>query len=296
MEKFKTFYRSLNLTRVYQEKHLVFKDSITIELSKLIEAHHVQSFCMIGAGNLEDFHIKKIFSILDRILLTDIDKASVDNALLKQVVEHPNLLVKEVEYTGLSQTKLIDSFEKELTQKESTKDVEEFINQSIEKLNKTSFLAYEKKQFDLVYVSPIYTQLLFYPLAMMVDEMIRNGYPKVLGEHAKSSLLQGMVSILSHFNQIVLSLVKDDGLVFVLSDVFELSHSDEMFQTIDQSINDLDKMEQIYQQYRKRHGMGLGDYGLYDISLKTKALSSKWVIWPKNKTESYIVKRLVLSN
>jgi hypothetical protein len=295
MDKIKTFYRSLNVTRQYQKQYQHFKDLNTMDLSKLIEAHHVQSFCMIGAGNLEDFHIKPVFSLLSRVLLTDIDKKSVDDAVEKADVAHSNLQIKQVEYTGVQQTKLLDSFELELSQRKSVIEVEQFINQMITKLNKTSFLDDEKGKFDLVYISPIYTQLLFYPLTMVLDEMIRKGFSKALGEQAKSSLLQGMVAILSHFNQTIQSLIKNQGLLVVLSDVFELKHTDEMFQTIEKNIDDFDKIERIYQDYVNSYGMGLGDYGLYDVSSHMKTVSSEWIVWPKNNSESYIVKRLVLS-
>ena len=49
-------------------------------------------------------------------------------------------------------------------------------------------------------------------------------------------------------------------------------------------------MDTIYQNYSAEFGMGLGDYGLYNLDEKLKSYLSRWLIWPFDGSTSFVVK------
>jgi len=99
-----------------------------------------------------------------------------------------------------------------------------------------------------------------------------------------------MPSVIDRFNHNLLGLLKEEGSMMVLSDVFELEQSSGFYRRVKNSIKNYDVMEEIYEGYKKKYGMGLGDYGLYNLDDKMQTIVSRWLIWPKNEESSYIVK------
>ena len=105
-----------------------------------------------------------------------------------------------------------------------------------------------------------------------------------------------MPILINRFNNNVISLLNETGSLMVLSDIFELKNNSGFYRRVKNSIKNYDVMEEIYDGYKEKYGMGLGDYGLYNLDDKMQKLISRWLIWPKDEESSYIVKLKIYKN
>ena len=48
--------------------------------------------------------------------------------------------------------------------------------------------------------------------------------------------------------------------------------------------------ERVYEGYKKKYGIGLGDYGLLNLDEKLEPYLSRWLIWPYDEKSAFIVK------
>jgi len=49
-------------------------------------------------------------------------------------------------------------------------------------------------------------------------------------------------------------------------------------------------MEEIYAGYKRKFGVGLGDFGLLNLDEKNHAYLSRWLLWPFDETNVFVVK------
>jgi hypothetical protein len=49
-------------------------------------------------------------------------------------------------------------------------------------------------------------------------------------------------------------------------------------------------MEEIYNSYKRKYGVGLGDYGLLHLDDIMRAGLSRWLLWPFNENSVFVVK------
>ena len=294
MKYIEQFNNQVNSSRLYPHESRYFQDKINLLLKTFFEQleEHDRA-CVIGAGNLTDFSVKEFLRVFHAVTLTDIDEISMKRALSFQRFsrqEFKRVEVLKVEYTGFEEQDLFASFKERFVNCLSKEKIEQVVEHIFNAAKDYQFLKDSFGMFDFVYVSPIYTQLLYHQISHLVDQLIHSGYPEPLGRYIKEVVLQQMPDMIDRFNNNVISLLKDNGSMMVLSDVFELKHNSGFYRRVKNGIKNFDVMEEIYEGYKKKYGMGLGDYGLYNLDDKLHQHISRWLIWPKDDEESYIIK------
>lgn len=300
MRHIEDFNNKVNSSRIYLQENQDFQKHISLVLKTFFDQiSETNRACIIGAGNLSDFSLKEFLRFFNVVTLTDVDVISMKRAisfLHLSKREYTQIEIKKVEYTGFEEFDLFTSFKERFATCLSKEKIDQVISHLYAKVQSYKFMGEAFGTYDFIYVSPIYTQLLYHQTSIFVDQLIQTGYPEHLGKHIKEEVLQRMPKVIDRFNDNLISLLKESGSLAVLSDIFELKNNSGFFRRIKNSIKRYDVMEEIYEGYRNKYGMGLGDYGLYNLDDKMHQFISKWFIWPKDEESSYIVKLKIYNN
>jgi hypothetical protein len=288
MKSSTSFYRLLNQSiepidnQTYIEQTSMLMDAVLRTKSTK------KTILILGAGNMHDMKLDFFLRNFEQVVLTDIDVVSIKEQL-KDAQYSSQIDIREIDYLGLDKSSFIDGLGEELLSTNTVKKLEEIIDRRITKLLSYHFSTNFDQVFDVIYVSPIYTQLLYRQVEQYIGSLSELGLLKEFQEHTLATLLQQMMKVIDHFNQEVFQLLRTDGIMFVASDIF-LLQNDTFSLRVKHSIKSYDVMEEILEDYQKTYGMGLGDYGLYSITKLLKVLRSKWFIWFQSKHQTYAVK------
>jgi hypothetical protein len=288
MKSSTSFYRLLNQSiepidnQTYIEQTSMLMDAVLRTKSTK------KTILILGAGNMHDMKLDFFLRNFEQVVLTDIDVVSIKEQL-KDAQYSSKIDIREIDYLGLDKSSFIDGLGEELLSTNTVKKLEEIIDRRITKLLSYHFSTNFDQVFDVIYVSPIYTQLLYRQVEQYIGSLSELGLLKEFQEYTLATLLQQMMKVIDHFNQEVYQLLRTDGIMFVASDIF-LLQNDTFSLRVKHSIKSYDVMEEILEDYQKTYGMGLGDYGLYSITKLLKVLRSKWFIWFQSKHQTYAVK------
>ncbi len=249
--------------------------------------------CIIGAGKMNDFSLMGIINSFSNVLVTDVDVDSVKEAVGKIKLSkrnRKNIKVEEVEYTGFSISKFFDDFKERIIEVHDFKGIDQIIEKKLEKVSKYLFLKDKREYFDFIYISPIYTQLIYQQLLRECSLLRERSYPENLLKYIENIMLEEMIGIITRFNKNIVSLLKNTGTLFVLSDIFQLDVGSDFERRVSNSIRSKDVMEEIYEGYKAKYGMGLGDFGLYNLDELMITDLSRWTIWSFTKNVKFAVK------
>jgi hypothetical protein len=287
MKQIEQFNRLLNHSRRQDKKDdPLYREQIdTIVRSILREKPANSQACIIGAGPCTDFSLTAFLESCSRVIVTDVDQQSLDDC----VKNKQRTTTKVVEYTGFDDVGFFELFGPMIWQSKTEEDIDQFFTKMIENVKEYRFLQDYENKNDLVFVSPIYTQLLYQQMMLELGGLVHDGYDEALAQHCQERFLDVMLGVIERFNQNLIPLLKDDGTLLVLSDVFELEHDSDFYRKVVHSIKQKDVMDEIYHTYLNTYGYGLGDYGLEDLKKHLAMTKSRWLLWRYNDDKSYAV-------
>ena len=299
MKNIEMFNRQLN-SRIYYENDLTneYKNQIELLLkSSFSKLENKGKIVIIGAGNMSDFSLEFLLRFFNRVILTDVDIKSINETIrymrlpsnLKQKVE-----VRRIEYTGFEANLFFDDFKERIVNCRTKEKIRQVINSKLDAIKNYEFLKYET-DIDFIFVSPIYTQLVYNQVLEECRILEDNRYPKHLVTYIREFMLDEMVNVINRFNENLVNKLSKNGLMFVLSDIFQLQLTSGFYRRVKNSIKNLSVMEELYDGYKEKYGMGLGDYGLYNLDSLLKPDLSRWLIWPYDEESSFIVKLKIYS-
>lgn len=295
MKIIELFNRKLNQSNLldesskntFQNNNQRFLKSVVDKLPK-----H-QKVAVIGAGKMTDFSVEYLAKRFDEVVLTDIDLLSVNEAIkYEKLPKH--LLEKitkiRVEYTGFEQNQFFNDFKERIVNCHSYDKLEKVVKSKLTGLEEYKFLKDYQNSIDLLYVSPIYTQLVYNQLLRECAILRENRYPEHLIKYLEEILLDEMVYVIDRFNQNLVQSLSDEGVMYVLSDIFQIDNGSEFYYRIINGIQSHDVMEEIYLGYQRKYGVGLGDYGLINLDDKLHSTLSKWLLWEFDNEKMFVVK------
>jgi len=252
---------------------------------------------VIGAGNLSDISLELLLHFFSDIVLSDIDVSSTLDAL--KTMKLPDELnrkirIERIEYTGFEEYTFFEYFKERIVTSKSKDSIKQVFDQKLSEIKQYAFLQNDN-EFDLVLVSPIYTQLVYYQVSAECEVLRSTGYNQELIEYIKEYMLNEMVHVIDRFNQQLIKKLNNDGNIVVLSDIFQLQNDSDFYRRVKNGIKNDVVMEELYEGYKKKYGMGLGDYGLYNLDGYLRSTLSRWLIWPFDKDSSLIIKLKIYS-
>ncbi|MDT8336348.1 MAG: hypothetical protein RQ856_00820 [Candidatus Izemoplasmatales bacterium] len=281
------FYYRLNQTHKNLDNQEYIKVTTNLMKSTLKKQINKKRLLIIGSGNLNDFDLDYFLSVFDELYLSDIDLVSVKDSL-KEKINNAKIIVEQIDYIGFIESGFFDNF-LDLLKIDNFNKVQTFFEKKFKLLNKYQFSKKLNCKFDTIYISPIYTQLLYRQIEVELNELVALGFSDLFRKQILKEILQMMIPIIDNFNNEIYDLLIDKGIVFVGSDIFLLDDNS-FSKSIKKSINDHDKTEKLYLDYRNQYGFGIGDYGLYSLSQKLEIKQEKWVLWGINQKKTYAVK------
>lgn len=270
-----------------------FKEQVDLLLKTVFEQlDSTKSALIIGAGKMNDFSLNFFAKYFDEVLLTDIDPVTVNHALNQSGLtkkEREKIRLRQVDFSGYEDIQFFHQFKERLMTCRTFEKIDQVLKTQINSIKNYTFLA-DEKSFDFIYVSPIYTQLVYNQVLYECSILRENGYPEHLIKYVESILLDEMVDVINMFNSNVIRLLHDEGKLVVLSDIFQTDIGSSFHLRVKNGIRNFDVMEEIYAGYQKKFGMGLGDYGLYNLDEQLKPTLSRWLIWPFDQKSTFVVK------
>ncbi|QMS85957.1 hypothetical protein [Candidatus Xianfuyuplasma coldseepsis] len=294
MSKIEAFNHRLNQS--YQRPQHTgneFRDQVDMSLRSLIRTLSSKSrACIIGAGKCKDFSLPIFIEHFSHVVLTDVDLVSIQEW---DKYQH-TVQIKQVEYTGFDDALFFEDFKARVATTQSYEKLDQILQQKLSPIVEYRFLEEEFHRHDVVYVSPIYTQLVYQQFLLECSELRSHGYPEHLLKYLEEKMLEEMPAIIDRFNDNVLQLLKKDGYLMVLSDIFELNNGSDFYLRVKNGIKSKDVMDEIYEGYVNKYGIGLGDYGLYNLDEKVVEQRSKWLFWPFSEERSFAVKMKIYKN
>ncbi len=295
MKFMEVFNRDLNNSLNQENKDVdAFRLQVDLILKSLVERlNNNQRGIVIGAGKMKDFSATFFVRRFDEIILTDIDLNSVIEAEGKLNISEKDkkkITKIRIEYTGFEKNAFFQDFKERIINCRTFEKIDQVISSKMQGLKDYRFLKEYEGSGDLIYVSPIYTQLVYNQLLRECSILRENGYPEHMLKYIENIMLDKMVGVIDTFNDNVITALKDDGYLIVLSDIFQLDRKSDFYLRVKNGIRSHEVMEEMYEGYKKKYGMGIGDYGLLNLDEKLKSYLSRWLIWPFDGDSSFVVK------
>lgn len=281
------FYYKLNQSHKNLDNREYIKITTDFMSSSLKEQTKKERLLVVGSGNLSDFNLDYFLLNFKEVHLSDIDIESIKYAL-KEQNDNSRIIIHQVDYIGFTESHFFDNFH-DLLKMVDYQEVKTFFIEKFKILEKYHFSSKFSQLFDVIYISPIYTQLLYRQIEVDLDGLVKLGFSREYKDQIITEILQMMIELIDNFNQEVVKLLIDEGTVFVGSDIFYLDEN-AFSNEIRNNIANHDKTEKLYKGYQNQYGFGIGDYGLYSLSQKLELKKEKWVLWGNYHKNAYAVK------
>jgi hypothetical protein len=287
-------------------KRKYFSNSISKEYTDQIEMLLKSAFSrlekrekivIIGAGNLSDFSVEFLLKYFETVVLTDVDVEAINDGLRYMRLPqkyNSRIDVRRIEYTGFENAEFFVDFKERIINCYTEEKINKVIMSKLKSISTYKFLK-DDEDIDFIYVSPIYTQLIYHQLLAECKVLEDNGYPKHLVKYIRELMLDQMTYVIERFNKNLVNKLSNEGALFVLSDIFQLEIKSGFYRRVANSIKNYSVMEELYDGYKEKYGMGLGDYGLYNLGFLARSTLSRWLIWPYDEVSSFIVKLEIYS-
>ncbi len=299
METIKEFNSILNKSKENRfdkwEKYRLEVSNYILESSKKY-IKKPNNILVIGAGNCDDLDLRKLLNITNNITLSDIDEKAMFSALTKYNISKDLIRLEAVEYTGLSSSILWENFIPSVMNSKNNNELNEIIKKIAIVINKNDFLTDYQNNFDLIIISPIYTQLIFQQLLTSLSILNDINFPLDKIEFIKEKFLGIMPDILSTFNNNIKKLLRKTGFAIVMSDIFEAENDSEVDLELDSKITDNLEIQKYHSDYNNKYGLGLGDFGLKNLEIYLNLVDYKWIKWPFSNEKNIYVKIGVFLN
>jgi len=243
---------------------------------------------VIGCGNLDDLNLQTISKLFNKIILTDVDLESVKEGVKRQGISNGNLEFTRVELTGFEDSKFFDTFVQVIMESKDQDTIQAYIDGKMNSIEAYQFLP--GKSYDLILVTPIYTQLIYNQILNITQTLRELGHDSVMLEWLEAYMLDLMPGVIERLNENIKNILSPKGSLVVLSDIFQSQNGTEFDQLIKKAIQSKKETDKVYQYYQEKYGYGLGDFGLFDLDASMKVINYRWIIWPFDQDISMVVK------
>ncbi|MBU1145796.1 MAG: hypothetical protein KJ971_08115 [Firmicutes bacterium] len=251
---------------------------------------------LVGAGNCDDLNIGSFTKLFNQIFIADIDVENVQLGLKKQRIFEKVTGILKVEFTGFENNNFFNDLIYLMSSIQTKESIKSFIDHKMKDISESSFLKEYIGYFDLIVISPIYTQLIYNQVLSLTNQLRESDISENLLKFIETSMLDIMPLIIDAFNKNILFLLKKHATLIVLSDIFQSEINSSFYQNVLTSIQNLTKMDQMHSDYVHNFGYGLGDYGLLSLKKMIDLKKHHWLVWPFDDDKHMIVQLAIFNN
>lgn len=292
MEKFNN---DVNHSGDLDEKYLRWADyrvKINEFIKKHIENKQCESIFVFGAGECNDIDLKFLSNTFKEITLSDIDIASIEEGILRQRLSESvkaKINVVQADYTGLDTIGFFDNITDQVNERKTEKEISGYIKTTISNMKNSEMLSAYKNKYSMVLVLPTYTQLIYTQMEALLRILYQyNAYEVDDLNKIITSMYHSMPEIINSYNDLMLSLMNDNGNAIVLVDVLEITDR----QAREDIASQIDHIEYI-KKYLHTNCSDLAQLGLDNLKTRIDILDEEYAIWPFDDSKDYIVNILI---
>ncbi len=293
MHSIEDFHRHLNTESTIDrfDRWKIYRDRISLFITDHLKLfNEPPSVYIAGAGKCDDINLSLLTDCTNSIVLSDIDIQSMLEGVHLQQVK--SVKIQQVDYLDIDKSNQMGKMERLVSQKHSNFEFTQYLNHitHLIKMNEND----ESKDkdntnilFDVVISMPIYTQL-FLPqvnqlLSQACDMGILTREDFVFRQRA---VLDMMPELLDHYNKHLRKKLKENGILIVFSDLIEDKENGDYLEAFRRG----EDFDLIMSEYIKSYGMGLGNYGLYQLGTECMEMNFQWFEWPFDNNRFILVK------
>lgn len=261
-----------------------YREILTNYIIHLIKDDKTIKSLIIGSGNSDDINLTQIEKHTENLVISDIDLQALEKSFRKYKLNNKKSEIKKSDYTGLDDSKYWSNFVKNVITLSTEEEISKYLDNLRWEIKGYKFL--NNEAYDLIIVSPIYTQLFLSQSFIYLDILDNLNFPLNLINFIKEEIMKISSLVIQVFNQNIINLMNNNSKLIVISDIFEANYDSDFYKKID-SLNNLDI---ILKKYQNNYGIGLGDFGLLNLNEILSIKSTKWFEWPFNKQKCFFVK------
>lgn len=256
---------------------------------------NIDTAIVLGAGSCDDIDLNYLCSKVSKLTLADIDLESMETGAKKQNLSQEDYdkleFIGNIDFTGLKDTNFYDELEKLLINSAKPKKILKLITESLKSIDNEAIVS--ENSYSLVISGAIHSQLTTVAVGLL-NEYSEN-YKKKEFKKIYKDLIYIDDTIALKYNDLIMSLAKEDAIIFSWFDLNEFSEHlgnyDDVYQ-VDEYCKE-GNSEKVIELVTKNKLVGF--HGYLDLNkralekeLKVKPWVNFWV-WPFSTKKSYLV-------
>jgi len=142
----------------------------------------------------------------------------------------------------------------------------------------------------MVISTPVYTQLFITQVNVILQSFMQaQFYSMEQMNEIQVKLMELLPRILTNYNDLLLSVAKQDAIICLWSDMIESQPNSELMERVKTQQGCKKEKVETIEDFLSKMTMGLARYGREDLWEKTKEMYSDWWIWPFQKNRYFLV-------
>ena len=276
-----------DLDRKYSE-WTEYRNRISGFISDTIKNKKLENIFVMGAGECNDVDLHFLSSRFEKIVLCDIDVQSIHDGVKRQSIadiDGDRISTVKADFTGLEEIEFFEKLSQMTSRKESTEVISKYIGEATESIKVENILREHCSKYDAVLALPTYTQLAYTQMETLLRILYEYSiYPIDDLNKILTAMHHAMPKLIDNYNELILSVLKDEGMLIVLSDVMEITDRN----TLD-SISDKLGETRYIKQYLDNDSTEFGMMGIEKIQTRIETTNYRYDIWPFDETRKYLV-------
>ncbi|MEX1377700.1 MAG: hypothetical protein AB1Z23_09570 [Eubacteriales bacterium] len=268
-----------------------YRNKISGYISHAIKGKKLSSILVMGAGECNDIDLSFLVSNFSEITLCDIDIKSIDEGIRRQKIAD-DMITKitkvKADFTGLDDIGFFEELSELTSKKTSQAEISEYISDAIKSIKIDGTLPDYSNKYDAVLVLPTYTQLAYTQMETLLRILYQyNIYPIEHLNKMLTAMHYAMPKIIKNYNELILSILKSKGHLFVLSDILEITDE----KVLSDISGELDNKEYIMKALEKNCSE-FGMMGLDDLKARIETMNTQYEVWPFDDERKFLVEFL----
>lgn len=291
------FNNDVNLSGNHNDKYIKWTAHRKNIMSFIKSAFHhnpdMKSIIIFGAGECNDLDLSYLTTAFDRVVLTDVDEKSISEGITRQQLDEnaiSRIEITQVEYTGLENMNFFNTFSSLADKISLEGKITLYIDDTIEHLKSSDIMNEYQCKFDFVLSCPIYTQLMITQAEVLLK--ILNEFKLYSNRDLNKiyrSVEKSMSSIISKYNDLLISMADSHGIIAVLTDIIEIPINNKLLTDVNNCFKNQSIDTALLDFYTVKNGLHYGKTGRDDLLMKINKINILWSMWPFDEYKEYLV-------